>query len=294
MSSIRPAARRGRSVVTAAVALMILAGSAAAQERPAPRPDAPLMLTGGFEAANVYVFRGVRQNSTGVALRPFADLTGRLLSNKGPLEGVELGAGFWNSLHSGDTGAGGPIGEAWYEARLSGRLAVSFAGGVSVASSYTSYTSPNGLFTAVKEIGLELAVDAPGLFAASAFKPYALLAFEIDTAPGAGQLDGGRKAGRYLELGVLPEYAVGRLSIALPVKVGLSLGNYYELAGKDHRFGFASAGVSARIPVGGRSRIGRWHLQGTFETHTVGETARVFNGGDRAIVVAGLGLSLRP
>ena len=60
------------------------------------------------------------------------------------------------------------------------------------------------MFTTVKEIDIEFAMDDYAKLGAAAFKPYALVAFEIDTAPGMGQLDGGLKAGRYLELGAAP------------------------------------------------------------------------------------------
>ena len=59
--------------------------------------------------------------------------------------------------------------------------------------------------------------------------PYALVAFEFDTAPGVGQADGGDHAGQYLELGIAPGYTASRASLTVPVKVGMSLGDYYEL-----------------------------------------------------------------
>lgn len=123
---------------------------------------------------------------------------------------------------------------------------------------------------------------------------YALVAFEIDTAPGVGQLDGGLKAGRYLELGAAPRYSIKRATLAFPVRVGLSLANYYELAGEDHTFGFVSVGATASVPLGRRSRIGRWHVHGGVEIQALGETTKVFNGGDGSTVIASFGFGLRP
>jgi hypothetical protein len=97
-----------------------------------------------------------------------------------------------------------------------------FGRGVSVGTAFTAYTSPNDLFTTVKEIAIRLELDDRRMLGRGAFKPYALVAFELDTEPGIGQLDGGLHAGRYLELGVSPGYTGRRASIAIPVKVGLS------------------------------------------------------------------------
>jgi hypothetical protein len=57
-----------------------------------------------------------------------------------------------------------------------------------------------------------------------------LFAFEFDTDLFPGQADGGGSAGRYLELSVAPGYAGSKASIAVPIKVGLSLADDYELS----------------------------------------------------------------
>ena len=82
---------------------------------------------------------------------------------------------------------------------------------------------------------LKLAVDDSAHLHKAAVKPYVIVAREMDTAPGLGQADAGNKAGTYMELGVAPGYAGSKASIAVPVKVGLSLSNYYELEGTETR-----------------------------------------------------------
>ena len=86
------------------------------------------------------------------------------------------------------------------------------AAATSLATTYTAYTSPNNTFTTVKEITFKLGVDDSAYLGKAALKPYTLVAFEFDTSPGVGQADGGSKAGRYLELGVAPGYAVSKAS----------------------------------------------------------------------------------
>jgi hypothetical protein len=47
--------------------------------------------------------------------------------------------------------------------------------------------------------------------------------------------------------------------------VGLSLDDYYELAGEDNTFGFVSVGAKVSVPLGRRSRIVRWNVHGDVE-----------------------------
>jgi hypothetical protein len=116
---------------------------------------------------------------------------------------------------------------------------------------------------------------------------------EIDAAPGVGQLDGGLRAGRYLEVGATPGYAGNRLSLTVPIKVGLSVSDYYELGNEDNRFGFASVGGFVSVPLGGASRIGRLHARGGVEVQRLGETTKLFNRGDRVQTTASMGVAIR-
>ena len=131
--------------------------------------------------------------------------------------------GSWNSLHTGSAGSDGPSGKLWYEGDFYATLGLGFGGGVSLGTTYTAYTSPNNMFSTVKEIAFKLGVDDTAYLGRAALKPYALLAFEMDTAPGLGQADAGDNAGKYLELGIAPGYSVPAASLAFPVKVGLSV-----------------------------------------------------------------------
>jgi hypothetical protein len=251
-------------------------------------------ISGGVDVASQYFFRGVRQNSTGLVVWPYGGLTVRALSNKGALERLAIGFDFWNSLNSGDTGSDGPAAQAWYESRLSGALDLRFDQGVTVTTSYTTYISPNDLFTTAKEIGVKVAIDDARWFGRAAVRPYAFVGFEIDTAPGAGQLDGGLHAGRYLEVGATPGYSGPRANFTVPVKVGLSLDDYYELGDTDNAFGFASLGGFVSVPLGGASKIGQWQLRGGVELHWFGETTKAFNGDDGFQPTALVGIAIRP
>ena len=72
-------------------------------------------MTGGFDFANAYFFRGIFQDDTGVVMWPYGDLGFALHSGDGALKSVSVNIGTWNSLHTGDAGSNGPTGKLWYE-----------------------------------------------------------------------------------------------------------------------------------------------------------------------------------
>ena len=279
------------AILSAAVGLgaLVPASPAAAQVRD-PNPGA-LTVSGGVDLLSQYMFRGIRQHSTGVAAWPWADLGVAVYSGDGGVKSASLNIGTWNSLHSGNTGTAGASRKRWYESDFYAGVGLGFGGGVALATTYTAYTSPNTSFSTVKELMVRLSVDDSPHFGKAALKPYALVAREFDTAPGLGQADGGTAAGTYLEFGISPGYAGSRASLTVPVKVGLSLDNYYEASGTDHRFGFFSVGGIVTVPLGtGASRFGSWNLHGGVEYQKLGDATAFFNGGNRSKAIASVGL----
>lgn len=288
------------SILTGLSLVVALAAPAAAQVSAAsidPNPGS-LTLTGSFDVASTYMFRGIRQHSTGVALWPVVDLGLAIYSGDGRLKSIGVNTGTWNSLHTGDTGLDGPSGKLWYESDFYATLNLAFGGGTSLATTYTVYTSPNSTFTTIKEFVFKFGVDDGGHLGKGALKPYALMALEFDTKPGVGQGDGGSKAGRYLELGVVPGYAGSHASITVPVKVGISLADYYELnigtaaapVFVDHTFGYFSVAGTVTVPLGGTTRFGAWNLHGSAEYEALGDTPKAFNGGDGSHVIGSVGI----
>jgi hypothetical protein len=75
------------------------------------------------------------------------------------------------------------------------------------------------------------------------------------------------------------------------VKIGLSLNDYYELAGVDHKFGYLTLGAVATVPFARSASYGTWNVHGGIEFQSLGDTPEAFNGGDqtRLIVAAGIG-----
>jgi hypothetical protein len=276
---------------------LILAGTPAwAQDAASadPNPGA-LTITGSVDFLNQYMFRGIQQNNTGFATWPAFDLGLAAYSGDGGLKSVSINFGTWNSLHSGNTGSDGPSGKMWYESDFYATVGFGFGGGSSFSTTYTAYTSPNSGFTTVKEVMFKYALDDSGYLGKAAIKPYLAIAQEFGTEPGTGQADGGANAGTYMEIGFAPGYAASKASIAFPIKVGLSLSDYYEnpLTGEDSKFGFFSIAGIVTVPLGGTTSFGSWNIHGGVEYQALGDTTKFFNGdeGNQVIGSFGLGFS---
>jgi len=285
--------RRSALAVVAAVSVMVVISAPAFAQEAAKDPNPGAMtVTGSLDFLNQYMFRGIRQNSTGMAIWPSFDLGLAAYSGEGGLKSVGINFGTWNSLHTGDTGQDGPSGKLWYESDFYATLGFGFGGGNSFSTTYTAYTSPNEGFTTVKEIMFKYALDDSGYLGKAAIKPYLAIAQEFDTEPGVGQADGGANAGTYMEIGFAPGYAASKASIAFPIKVGLSLSDYYEnpLTGEDEKFGFFSIAGIVTVPLGGTTSFGSWNVHGGVEYQKLGTTTEIFNGGDSNQVIGSFGI----
>jgi len=281
---------RRMACATAAAALLVSA-PALAQDKD-PNPGA-MTLTASFDFLNQYMFRGIRQNSSGIAMWPAVDLGIATYSGQGGLKSLGVNLGTWNSLHTGDTGSDGPSGKLWYESDFYASLGFGFGGGTSFTTTYTSYTSPNGSYSTVKEIMFKLAVDDSAHLGKGAVKPYIIVARELNAEIDGltnGQADGGLNAGTYMEIGGAPSYAGKKASVAIPIKAGFSLGDYYELAGVDNKFGYFSIAAIGTVPLGGTTNFGAWNLHGGVEYQRLGTTTQAFNGGEKNQIIGSIGI----
>ena len=278
-------------VLTAACSLL-LARPVAAQSVPDPNPGS-LTVTSSVDLTNVYMFRGIRQDDTKVMIWPAADLGLAVYSGDGALKSAAIDFGSWNSLHTGNAGLKSASKKMWYESDFYTSFSMGFGGGLSLGTTYTAYTSPNAGFTSVKEVMFKLGVDDSAKLGKGALKPYGIVALEFNTEPGVGQADGGLKAGRYLELGVGPGWTGSKASLTFPVKVGLSLANYYEFDGVDNRFGYFSAAGIGSLPLKLPASFGAWNVHAGVEFQQLGTTPQAFNNGEaqKVIVSGGIGLT---
>ena len=276
-------------VVLATTMVWSAPATVVAQGNVGPDPG-KISLVGGFDFTNAYMFRGLLQDDTRLIMFPFVEASVDLYDGKESVEDVALLVGSWNSLNTGVAGTTGPSGKLWYESRFYTGAAVTFNPGITVAGTYTAYVSPNNSFSTVKEIGFRVFGDDRILTGGFSLRPYALLAFELDTAPGIGQADGGVDSGAYLELGMAPTFRDYGVSVSIPVKVGFSLDDYYELGGVDNQFGFLSIGATASVPLGPASSYGAWNVHGGVEFQSLGDTPEAFNAGDQTKLIGFVGV----
>ena len=134
---------------------------------------------------------------------------------------------------------------------------------------YTAYTSPNAGFLTVHELSFKVV-------STSKLAPYVQLAQEL----GKNGADGGANKGTYVELGIGPSWplAKGKATIAIPVKVGLSAHNYYELNGEDNEFGFFDVGALLTVPLSKvPASYGSWNFHVGGDVMALGDTTKAIN-----------------
>lgn len=271
------------------VCLTVFASTPALAQDPAPKPEAQpakrLAIATGFDFASAYLFRGLFQEDHGAIVPPYFDLGVTLYQGSGTLKNVTANAGNWNSFHSGPSGSAGHD-SPWYESDYYGSVTFT-TGRWKPGALFTSYTSPNSVFKTVNELAAVVAYDDSG--SAFPLNPKAIVAFEL-----SGQADGGTHKGTYLELGARPSIKLigGKtpLSVAIPVKTGLSLRNYYEGPNGDSTFGYFDTGAIASVGITAGKTT--WDLHGGVDLLWLGDTTKHLNGDKGFKPVASIGVGI--
>ena len=268
------------------LAMLLLMNAAAARAQTGSNPNSgAITFTGGLDTASVYVFRGfVQEVDPKVTLFPYGDIGIALTSGDGAIKSTVINFGVWNSLNTGSSGSDGPSGHAHFEEQFYTRVNLLFGGRIVVGAGYMARTSPNNMLDTAKEFQLKVAQ-------VSWLNPYGFLASELNEE---GQADGGARKGTYLELGAVPNFAVSRkMRLAVPVKAGFSVKDYYELAATDHKFGFFDLGAMVTLPLGVvPARFGSWNVHGGGEWYLLGDATKAANSGETSKAVGFVGIGL--
>lgn len=257
--------------------LVVATAGAVAAQTGSSANAGPLKFSATIEAPSVYVFRGfVQEEEPTITLTPSADVSVAFGT-------ARVHVGTWHALLGGSSGENGITGRLHYEERFSAGVTVPISG-IAVDATYTSYSGPGFILSPRHEVAIR--IDPHRWFGT-----YALAAVELDGA--ADEIDDGN--GTYLELGALPELPLGsgRARVGAPVRVGLSLSNYYQAFRADSRFGFFNVGVLITLPLEQDGPGGSWNLHGGVEVYLFGDAPKARNLGKAEKVVATVGLSLR-
>lgn len=269
--------RAFRIAVLFAVTIGAAAGSASAQTKRAT-------FNGAIDFPTVYFFRGIRQEADPKFTTFVAGDVGisLLTDGTGGVKTAGINFGTWNAFLTGTSGSEPLADSPFYESDLYASVTLGLGGGVSITPMFTAYTSPNDVFKTVKEISFKAAH-------ASRAAPYALVAFEIG-GDDSGQADAGANLGTYLELGIGPSWPIadGRATLAIPVKLGLSLNDYYEMAGEDQKFGYLAGGALITVPFAG----GKANIHGGVDFYGLGDATKSANNGDAGQVIGSIGLGV--
>ena len=271
--------------IAVALGAIVLSGESTAQAQSPSDPNSgALKFSGGFDVLSVEVFRGfVQDQEPRFTGEPYADLGIVLRSGDGVIKKTVVNVGVSNSLDTGASGTNGPSGQLHYEEDFYTRLSLLFGHQIAVDTGFLARTSPNNMFNTEKELDLRVAQ-------ASRLSPYAFLASELDVD---GQADNGVRKGTYLELGVAPSFSVGGARLGIPAIVGLSVNDYYELAGKDHAFGYFTIGATLTVPLKTvPSRFGSWNVHGGGQLYLFGDATKVTNDGKATKPVGFVGIGV--
>ena len=275
----------GLSCRYASVAAQIPSGS--------PANSGALTLQGGLDIPTLYIYRGiVQEGDPKLTFMPFGDIGIRLSGSDGAVGSTRVDMGIWNSLNTGSSGTGGPLKALHYAEQFYATLTIGLPRHLTLTPGYLANSSPNRSYQTVREVNVKVAHF-------SRIAPYALVAFELSDT---GQLDGGAKTGTYLEFGAGPTRGLPFWSaqLTVPIKVGVSLRDYYELFGsdlqyRDNRFGFFDIGGVITVPVSTlTSRFGQWNIHSGADVLTFGTTTTAFNRGNKrktVVTLIGIGLT---
>ncbi|MEM8873449.1 MAG: hypothetical protein AAGD32_04235 [Planctomycetota bacterium] len=250
----------------------------------------------GVDVTTDYYFRGIFQENAGVIIQPYADVTIDLLeTDQGDLTAT---LGIWNSFHEEQTGAGpGEGADFWYEADLFASFDLAISDSTSVGVIYTAYTSPNGAFSTVQEIGVYgsygNSVEVAGI--ALDYEAHAGIYFEVDN--GAD----GFEEGIYAEIGFTPSTPVTvfdtEVTMSLPMVIGLSVDDYYEQAEAgggtdDDTVGYIQVGLFGEVPIDAiPDRYGEYSFAAGVTLLWLNDHTQDINSGQDHEVIGTIGIS---
>jgi hypothetical protein len=283
-----PARFRALSVLMLALSL---ASPALAEE--AAEEESPFSGVFQLDFTNAYFFRGIRQEREGTIFQPWMELYYSLYSSDdGPIRGITVGAGIWNSFHSERTGA--VNGPQWlYETDLYPLISVAFPGNVTLTTIYYYYSSPNAAFVSTQELNFKLGWDDSDTFGKFAVHPWINFAIETENT------SFGPNTGQGFQLGIAPvlyaseaeRYAV---TVSAPCEAGFAIHDYYENAGGgENFFGYANVGLLVSLPLSFMpENAGSWTLSASGKYYAFSETLENANRGKSTYPVGMLSLGV--
>ena len=287
-----------------AVAAMLMAPAAVLAQEESEVPVAPEasdvdaasedsnIFSGGFglDIVTAYFFRGYVQEDSGFIAQPWAEAGVNVYTGDegDALGSVDFTIGYWNSIHSKDTGVGNAGDtkqlDPWYELDLYAGVSATVFDVVGVGLSYVGYFSPNQAFDDIHELDLSLSYDDSELLGDFAMAPELTFAFEVN--------DTGGTEDHYMQLSFGPSMTIVEseeypVTLSVPFNFGFSLDDYYvDASGDDNFFGWASVGAHFGVPLAFMGdEFGAWEAGAGVDLLFLGSAAQDANSGDDFEVV---------
>lgn len=251
-------------------------------------------LTFGLDTAitTAYFFRGANQEDGGAIIQP------NLYASFGVADtddvDVSLKVGTWNSFHSQQTFST----NVWYESDLYALATVTLSNGFSFNVGYTAYFYPGGAFNTIQELGVSTVYDYSKLL------PESLKGLSGNVELGVYQEvdDGNGSEDTYAEIIVRPAYTVdaeipglGTPTITFPVKLGLSLNDYFlDDEGDNALLGYLSVSAIGSVPLSSvPAKYGTWTLYGGVEyLHLFADSLDLANNDEDNQFIGTVGLNI--
>jgi hypothetical protein len=227
----------------------------------------------GLNIVNEYISRGLVFENEGAILEPYLDLYVTVYSSDtGFLNKITLNMGLWDSFHSRKTQAGSNNLKYWFESDFNPGVSITFLKNWTLSPNFFAFTSPSDAFITQTGLNVKLAFDDTDYLKAFALHPYATVLFEMnDGKVGSGKAT---SQGQYYEIGVGPSYAVGPVTLTLPVVVGLGSNHFYA---RNAGFGYASVGLTASYAIPLPKKLGTWSINGGVAYYYLGNGLYDFN-----------------
>lgn len=257
------------------------ASSAVAQDAVARGLTAP-RISGYAElvVADKYIYQGFVLETRGPVVQPYIELLGEFYTGDGFLTTASLKLSIFNSIHfhnSGRSNIADPM-RTWYEFEIKPGFEFVLAKQLTFTALYRRFESPNGFTGYANGLEFSLAFDDSELLGKFALNPHVTW-----IAPLSTDYEGGEE-GHYFEFGIEPSYEFGEgsrypITVELPVIIAGGDEHYYS----GRSFGFASAGLTVRVPLAFLPpSVGKWSLAANATFYRLGRTAaELTNGGEQ-------------
>lgn len=220
------------------------------RDRPAERA---FSLSAGTNVVSHYVSRG-QVYSSRVSFQPWAEVDAPLMRDGaeggGPITGLSVFGGNWNSLQAGDPGLGQArtgnrrVQENWYEADLYGGFRVALAERWLTSLRFNYYTSPSDSWADIHEVDVRVTFNDAGLWD-GALAEVGLEGFSVTPSIRIAKetRDGGGPEQWYFSPSLTPSYtaelADHPVTFTVPLVLGFGAdGQYTDAEGDERTFGF--------------------------------------------------------